>query len=315
METLNIVLITFTRMNISNSIMNKIKSNNICFRAGRSSDKKELKIIWKKVFHDEKSFTDWFFNERFMPEFCTVGVLDGKVVTVLHSKPISIRIDGNAYESILISGVATLPKYRNRGYMRMLMNFHLKRMKAKGYKIAMLKTVDPKIYSALGFQIVNNSLIAKIKGLDKNLSWKITDIESNMHELFECYKEFEKRYNFIQIRSYEDFVLKCHDYMSCKAKCLIIKKLDKVLSYCIFFENKKSIYGEECVGISQAAYNDLFSSLMHITKKEIKLRLAPKVDAYGFDCEITYGNSAYPLDIPDLNNYIDWDANYTIDEY
>lgn len=81
-------------------------------------DEKECRKIYMQVFGDDAEFTDELFKNCF--KYCKTLKLDGKIVSMLFLLPCELINNGLAEDAFYIYGVATLPEYRGKGYMREL---------------------------------------------------------------------------------------------------------------------------------------------------------------------------------------------------
>jgi predicted acetyltransferase len=84
----------------------------------KDSDISRLKEIWKMVFDNEESLINEIFEERWKIDHCYVARDEKEgIVSVLHCLQWSFTREMNITPISYIIGAATLPEFRNRGYM------------------------------------------------------------------------------------------------------------------------------------------------------------------------------------------------------
>lgn len=247
-----------------------------------AADKNELKKIWQSCFTDKKSFEDWFFEDRFLPEYCTVAKVDGKIVSTLHSLPLHTNIRGRIFPCTVVAGVATLPDHRKNGYMRKVFIYYMNKLRDYRIPLVLYKPVSLETYYFLGhYPISDSQYITHGNNVlpANNSKFVNLKISENYSSLYLCYSKFAKKYSCMIQRSYTDFVLKCCDYLSYDAKCIAIIKDGNVEGYCIYFDTEKSIQGEEFAALSDTAYKEIYCGLTSLAKdKELTIRLASDVN-------------------------------------
>jgi len=93
----------------------------------------------------------------------TLGVFeDKKVVASLRIHPFQQSLRTVAKEMGGIGGVWTYPEYRNRGYVKELLNTAFQNMKAKGQAVSMLIPFKQSFYQKFGYVTANSNLEVRI---------------------------------------------------------------------------------------------------------------------------------------------------------
>lgn len=271
-------------------------------RNGRDSDKERLKKIWKERFGDEDSFIDWFFNERFNPDHCSIAECNEEITSCLYSVPVNVKVRDSYEKGILISGVSTLPEYEGNGYMRQTMTYHLKRMRKAGYNISLLKAVKPEIYYSLDHRLINDVQMVYPKDLAyASDNVYDVDINENIDKLYECFYIFSEKYSGSILRTREDFICKCNEYNQTDGNCIAVLYDKKIVGYCLYFVNEDEFYGEECLALSEEVYDALFAKISSFPYDIKKVRLACDVESDLIKSSVmVFGNSAYSVDIRKL---------------
>ena len=94
--------------------------------------------LWRDTFHDSLEYVNLIFDNYFSPENVAYHCEDGKVVAALIAIPYDFVSKGKHLKSAYLCGLATHPKYRNRGVMRRLMDEMAGRLKERGVTLAFL---------------------------------------------------------------------------------------------------------------------------------------------------------------------------------
>ncbi len=82
----------------------------------------EIMSLWKHVFGDEKKFLDLYFNIVFPESISLIIRQKTSVIASLQLIPYHYVCEGKYYSAYYIYAVMTDPKYRNQGYMTMLIH-------------------------------------------------------------------------------------------------------------------------------------------------------------------------------------------------
>ncbi|MDR2815642.1 MAG: GNAT family N-acetyltransferase [Proteiniphilum sp.] len=77
--------------------------------------------MWKTVFGDPDAYMELYFRHKYRDENTLLYMEDGKVAASLQMLPYLFTFCGTEIPAFYLSGVATLPIYRKRGYVRQLL--------------------------------------------------------------------------------------------------------------------------------------------------------------------------------------------------
>lgn len=252
-------------------------------RMADMADKETLKALWKLCFNEEQGFLDWFFETRFLPDYCPVYEEGGGIASALHSLPVYISLRDSILPCAIVAGVATHPDYRGRGLMNKLLAFFMDRLRQEGIPLIAHRPVNLEVYRSAGHFPASDSRFVELAApaprplADDCMDW---DIPGHYADLYRCYARFAKRYSGMVQRSYADFVLKCGDYLASGASCVAaLDAQGDVEGYCLYFKEEgetPALLGEECAALSPPAYGRLYAALARrSTGRLLKLRLAP----------------------------------------
>ena len=253
-------------------------------RTANMADKEALKELWKLCFDEDQGFLDWFFENRFLPDYCPVFEEGGEIVAALHSLPVYISLRDSILPCAIVAGVATHPSFRGRGLMHKLFAFYMNRLRADGIPLIAHRPVNLEVYRSAGHLPACDSRYVSLTASDPRpaaddcLEW---NIPNHYAQLYRCYNRFAQRYSGMVQRSYADMVLKSGDYIASGAKCVVaLDEEGGVDGYCIYFEpkgnEKGTLVGEECIGLSLASYGRLYNALARRSiGHPLSIRLAP----------------------------------------
>lgn len=254
----------------------------ITARLCKPDDKENIKRLWIELFNDSERFTDWFFENRFLPEYCACAYDADTLVSVMQSIPVNIKIRDKVIPSTIISGVSTKDTYRKKGYMHMVFNHYMNSMRTNGIVLTTLKAVSIPTYHSVGHYACTQSAYVELKKdnftnpIKTQYKCLDTDMVKQTDGLLQCYKRFCRDYSAIIIRTHADFALKMRDYLSDDAQCISITENERTLGYCIFFIQEQEIYAEEFIAVDGDVAIALAEELLDINKK-VTIKTSQKV--------------------------------------
>ena len=277
-------------------------------------DKAAMKKLWTELFGDSKSFTDWFFDNRFYPQYCVCTYDNDLLVSCAHSLPMPVLIRGKEIPCAMISGIATVEAYRKQGLMHKTLLYLINELNAKGIYAATLKAVNLSTYYSIHYYGCTLSAYIRSCKKDKyaclmpyierkansDVSCRHIDIYDEFDGLHACYTGFIKGYSGIAIRDKAAFKLKMNDYLSDNAKAIAVFKDGKITGYCIYFD-EKDLYAEEYITDDLYSACAMFKALKE-QGKSITVKTSKKVaDRVGVkNTEVTEQNSMGIINIGKL---------------
>lgn len=257
-------------------------------RQTTNSDVPVLKKIWKDIFGDTDSFIDWFFSARFNPNMSFCTEINGEIASVIHSYPITLYLSEKKVSAVMISGVSTIPLYRNRGLMRKLFLYALTQLDIAGFSLCCYYPTNSAFYQSLGHTIFTSNLSVNLFGMHGASNADIrhgTLSETNSADFKSLYFDFAKNYSGIVLRE-KDFNVKFSEYLSEKMKFAVIFENTPV-AYIIYAETDSHIELAEAVG----AYSNI-KKLLSTFKLPVNGNLPPDFPTEGLsgNFRITDGN-------------------------
>ncbi|MDR1683365.1 MAG: GNAT family N-acetyltransferase [Candidatus Symbiothrix sp.] len=190
--------------------------------------KNALMKMWKSCFpQDTETFIEWYFRNVYHEEESLIAIENNQPVAFVQMIPYDIKLGNDIRPSIYLSGVMTHLDYRNRGYMRRLVQKALEETEQKAYHYAFLIPQEEKLfdlYAKYGFQ----RAFSKIEYRSQAENF----IANGKFQSYTSYNESDSQYLY----SIYDNILKSYPNVVLKTK----KQFDNILWD--FFNEKGSLY-------------------------------------------------------------------------
>ncbi len=140
-----------------------------------SEDEKECRKIYTQVFGDDEEFTDELFKNCF--KYCKTLKADGKIVSMLFLLPCELINNAEVKDAYYIYAVATLPEYREKGYMRELIEKVIREEDAPIF-LRPINCSLIKFYEKFGFSSLKaqNSLEESLRLIPKDDFKELSDL-------------------------------------------------------------------------------------------------------------------------------------------
>lgn len=110
-----------------------------------SEIKEQTRRLWRTCFDDSEDFLDIYFRDKYTDERNLTVRVDGQVVAAMQLLPYRMTIYGTVLHTGYVSGLATLPDYRGRGFATNLLHEAHRRLYAQGGALSFLIPADEKL--------------------------------------------------------------------------------------------------------------------------------------------------------------------------
>jgi len=265
----------------------------ISYRALTSADKQQAMEIWELRFHDSLSFIDWYFRARFSPETSFCAEEDGRIVSIAHGSPMRLRIRGQVFPAMMVSGVATLPGYEGKGIMKRVMFELFEHCSAENIPLAFHTPSHFSIYRQLGeFPCANALLHTREFSPSSPPVW---DEVPSASELLSVYEHATTRYSGNVVRSIEQMQSRIGDLLCDGGRCMTVREHGALTGYLFASFEEEVLHCEEALAVSKRSYQALLSRLPLGTT----VKLPPDVDLPG---KLYPQGVLIPIDVPYLIN-------------
>jgi hypothetical protein len=257
-----------------------------------TADKQQAREIWELRFHDSLSFIDWFFAERFSPETSFCAEENGKIVSILHGTVMQLRIRGMLFPAMMISGVATLPGYEGKGLMKRVLFALFEECGRRNIPLAFHKPSHFSIYRAVGeFPCYDALFHTRDTEPESPVVW---DALPTPQTLLRIYEQATKHYSGCVARAPGEMEARIHD-LTCDGTRFLLHQTGGIPDGYLFasMEDDGSLYCEEALATSQAAYEEMLARL----PKGSVVKLPPDVQLSG---KLLPWGVMIPVDVPHL---------------
>ena len=176
-------------------------------RKALEQDTNEIRELWKECFpKEDPRYIEYYFKNLYKPGNAYVKEVSGKVVSVLIRNPHDLMFNGRILRVSMIMGAATLREYRNKGYMRELMDIVLDAC-SHTELITLAGPQNPEFYEPFGFRRIYRRAEYTLQRSDVK---RITNFgcayEPTPIDLLKVYSNYIKRFNGFYARDLEYFV-------------------------------------------------------------------------------------------------------------
>lgn len=228
-------------------------------RVARQEDKKDFDRLWKICFGDSSAFCDWFFENRFAPEYSIALEAEGELASCMQAFPYGILIRGKEIPGAMLCGVSTHPDQRKKGHMGKIFSYEMNHLRKMGCIAAPhTPAVLPSYFSFGHFPVADAAYLecesVPLLPLSENI---ITVSERNWSKLFPLYHKFAQKYSGIIQRTEEDFLRKAADYAADGGKCIAYIEKEEIKGYAFYYQTE-----EQMLCVEAVAEDDYWGPLM-----------------------------------------------------
>lgn len=281
-------------------------------------DKPFLRALWQRCFGDTDSFLDYYYDNRFYPEYTVCTIEDDKLVNAMYSFPVNMYIRGNIVPAAMLAGFCTDPDYRGRGYMSTAFEILINNLADSGITVGPHTPVKHDNYIRQGnYTATETKFITGIADKPKIMPSYINfGRMSEIGKLYSVYTRFSEKYSGILARSLSDFKMKFMDLISDGGEFIIFEKYGIVGGYALYFNGVDGLSAVEVVYDNEETELNLVNALAFIADcKPLKIKLPPDSAANLAGCEektIPHGVAA-AVDIQKLMRMVFKEDNIVIE--
>jgi len=174
-------------------------------------DRENAAALWREIFGDSEAFTEWFFAERFCPEYSCAAYREGRIVAMTIGRPTEILVEGKTHKALLISGVSTRPEYRRQGLMNLGMNLQIHYARSSGFSCCYLHPDIETLYASLGFRNGTDALVIRSDESRRTKPFSIR-MGAEIPAMRAVYDAILKTHDGMQLRDDAEFAAVLRDY-------------------------------------------------------------------------------------------------------
>ena len=250
------------------------------FRTEKDDDKAQVKALWKLCFDDTDKFTDWFFSERWKPEYGVVAEENGKITAAMQGWHYALSIRGKKLPAVMLAGVCTHPDYRGRGLMPQCLSLFMQNARDRGELIVFHTPArHPTFFKCLHYSASDTAFVKYEADVAGECRAKIEDASDAFAEkLIDCYTKNLAEYCSAVCRNIDDMRLKLRDYASSDAKLVYIEESGKITAYVLCMCDNESMTAEEFCAPNNQCRDALLSTLAYLGKnRSHTIKLPPSL--------------------------------------
>lgn len=232
-------------------------------RWAKEADKERIRQLWELCFSDSPPWTDWFFQTRFRSEQTVCWQEDGQIVSDMQLFPYPLRLRGQTVPALCVTGVATHPDYRGRGYMGKLFAYTMAWAAQKGYVCLFNMPQTVNLYEKYNHLYFTDRMTVQINSNKpvQDLGIEL-DPSADILPLLSCYREFMGKYSGPIDRTPDLQRLRIEDFFADGGKGLCIMKDGEVESYALYAEQPDKLEASEVIYHSQESLYAVIDALL-----------------------------------------------------
>ena len=167
-------------------------------RLASKSDLPTLKNLWYECFleHDSQESIDYYFENKFILENTFVLEVNDEIVTSLQLNQHDLVYNNKIEPVSFVVGVATFKIHRQKGYMRVLLDYAIEYAK-KEYKqnYMILQAYDWAVYRSFGFEEAYYKYRSNLEISDLNNIETTELLEYDDSKMLAIYQDYTKKLN------------------------------------------------------------------------------------------------------------------------
>jgi|GEM_PF-1857644 len=250
-------------------------------RTAQAGDREAFRSLWRVCFGDSEQFMDWFFTERYFPEFSACLLEDGALVSGMQSYPLHVRIRDRILPASMLAGVSTHPEKEGKGYMKRVFLHYMQRVRGLGLPVVVHTPAHiPTFFSRGHYPVTETKHLtvasARAGALPPALMRR--DLYRDVGPLQACYQRATERYSGIVSRTAADFAYKMRDYAADGARVLARMENGDALGYCVYYASEDRVHAEECFALDAETLDLLLDGLCYeAAGRKLHVKLPPDI--------------------------------------
>ncbi len=243
----------------------------------KSSDRDKFYDLWQICFGDSDAFCDWFFQNRFAPDYSVYLEIENTFVACMQAYPYHIWIRNHVVSGAMMCGVCTHPNHRKKGYMGQVFPYDMNLLRKKEIAVAVHTPAVLNSYFSFGHFPVADACyltVSNIPLLQQEVQAFLLS-EEQWENAYPCYQSFAMAYSGMVARSKQDFLRKCADYAADGGKCMALEK-DHIVAYVWYYPTETQIQCVEAVGPDDSVKMVLQAIMAQYPQFSLSAKLPPK---------------------------------------
>jgi predicted acetyltransferase len=244
----------------------------------QETQKQDIIHIWQTSFpEDSQEFIEMYFSRKYKKENTLVYILDNKIVSCLQILPYTIKFYNQTCKLSYISGAATLPNYKNNGFMGKLLSQSFTEMRNRDDIFTILipqETWLIKFYQKYGYTPCFEYSLTPIS-LEENCFSDVFSIleldKTHLDEAHNYYYNHCKKQNLFVLKSFDDFSVIWNELTLFSGTILLCYDAEKICGICFCSMSSEKVIIKDIFTDSEMARKQLLHFVMKNYKKNIYL--------------------------------------------
>jgi len=249
------------------------------------SDKPIIYRMWKDAFaEDDGGSVDHYFSAYYAEDQCWILRDEDMIVSTLQVHKHDMMLMGKRIRISYIVGVVTHPLYRNKGFMRKLLNGVIEILERTDL-VTVLQGYTPEIYEPFGFEKVYRR---RKYSLDKSmiplLSAQGITYTADVSEMSALYREFTQHFTGYMLRNEAHFTKAISEIKAMDGKVIYYREGGVLKGYCVFYVHDTHIEIDEMIYLDSVGLLKMMSTLcnskdriiLYLSQSEDLARILPK---------------------------------------
>jgi predicted acetyltransferase len=239
----------------------------------------EIREIWRICFpQEDPRYAEYYFKNLYQPENCYVYLLEDKVVSCVIRNTHAVMFNGRALQASMIVGAATLPEYRQRGYMRALLNIVVDACEHSEL-ITLIQSEEPSLYTNFGFRMIYKRVQYTLTRADCKRTTNFgCGYNPTAIDLLKVYSAFISRFNGYYARDLEYFVKYINEIRAQGGKIVAyFNGKDQIQGYASMIPVGNELLVEELIYLDSMALTKLINAALQ-EKKIVKVSVSEAED-------------------------------------
>lgn len=278
----------------------------------------EIRELWRICFpKEDPKYTDYYFKNLYHAENCLVYMLEGKVVSCLVRNTHAVMFNGRALQASMLVGAATLPQYRQSGYMRALLNIMIDACEHTEL-LTLIQAEAPSMYTNFGFRMLYHRTEYTVTRSDCKRTTNFgCSFNPTAIDMLKVYSAFISRFNGYYARDLEYFVKYINEIRTQGGKIVAyFNGKDQIQGYASMIPSGNELVVEELVYLDSMALSKLVNAALQ-DKKVVKLYVSAAEDlslVFPNAPKRDYGSTMARLNDPELFSKLFAKKVYTVED-
>lgn len=208
-------------------------------RLAQDKDFEFVKTSWKVCFSDSDKFIDWNFEKNYSKDNTLISEYNNIPASVVQYMQYRLTVFNKSIPIRFISGVSTLPEFRNKGLVRKMLSFGLKMIYEKGAAFCTLVPAVFGMYEKFGYVTVHQRpsyINADVSGVRVEAAY-----DGLIETLDKIYREHHKKTAIYIDRCRHDWELILDDLFNISEGCILLDNADNPTAYAIIHKDNNEL--------------------------------------------------------------------------